>query len=394
LAAHQVSARLTLATATIALSLVAVSASQSSSPVQTVLQLEVVRAIKAPTHPLPPESASAGVTKFSFLAYGDTRGRHDGLDVQAEHTLVVDSMLTTIRRLSTSQFPVKFVIQSGDAVLNGRDAKQWNTSYISIIDRLTTEAGVPYFFTAGNHDVTASTEVTNPDRQPGLKNLFDANALLIPAEGSARRLNGYATYGFGYGNTFLIAFDSNIAGDDTQFAWVKAQLEGLDRKRYTNVIAFMHHPPFSSGPHNGVPIIEPATDAVRTRYEPLFRQHHVRMTLAGHEHLFEHFVERYEDATGKYRMDHIVSGGGGAPLYAYQGEPYLRDFLIARKDNKVAIEHLVKPGPVPGDTPYHYVIVQVDGDDVQLDVVGVDWGKDFKPYASAHARLSDSGSIR
>ena len=60
---------------------------------------------------------------------------------------------------------------------------------------------------------------------------------LMPAEGSPRRLNGYPTYAFGYGNTFMIAFDSQVAPDETQFNWVKAQLEGLDRKRYVHVIA-------------------------------------------------------------------------------------------------------------------------------------------------------------
>jgi len=310
------------------------------------------------------------------------------------HRFILDGMLATIKKLATSAYPVKFVIQSGDAVVNGRDAKQWNRSYISIIDRLTTDAGVPYFFTAGNHDVTAETNVASPDRQAGLKNLFDANALLMPAEGSPRRLNGYPTYAVGYGNTMMLAFDSNIAADETQFAWVKAQLEGLDRRRFPNVIAFMHHPPFSSGPHNGVPTIEAATDAVRSRYEPLFRQHHVRMTIAGHEHLFEHFVERYEDASGKHRMDHVVSGGGGAPLYTYQGEPTVREFLNARKDAKVALEHLVKPGPAPGDNPYHFIVVQVDGADISVDVVGVDWGKDFKPYRSSSLALKDNGTFR
>ena len=53
----------------------------------------------------------------------------------------------------------------------------------------------------------------------------------------------------------------------------------------------------------------------------MFRQYHVRLLLTGHEHLFEHWVERYVDASGPHRMDEIVSGGGGAPLYAYVGEP-------------------------------------------------------------------------
>src|SRR5207247_2202755 len=127
-------------------------------------------------------------------------------------------------------------------------------------------------------------------------------------------------------NTFVLALDSNIAGDDTQLAWTTRQLEGLDRARYVNVVAFFHHPPFSSGPHGGA-IVERAALLLRARYLPLFRAHHVRLVLAGHEHIFEHWVERYTDATGPHRMDHVVTGGGGAPLYNYQGEPDLREYV-------------------------------------------------------------------
>src|SRR5919108_5233073 len=57
----------------------------------------VVRAIAPPTHPLPPEAASADSNRFSFIVYGDTRGRRDGVEVQYEHSLIVDDMLRTHR---------------------------------------------------------------------------------------------------------------------------------------------------------------------------------------------------------------------------------------------------------------------------------------------------------
>jgi hypothetical protein len=66
----------------------------------------------------------------------------------------------------------------------------------------------------------------------------------------------------------VVGFDANIAGDEKQFEWVKAQLEGLDRKRYVNVIAFCHQALFSSGPHGGS-TVEPQTIDLRTKYMPL-----------------------------------------------------------------------------------------------------------------------------
>src|SRR5882724_8932466 len=47
----------------------------------------VVTAIAAPATPLPNEGMSQGVTKYSFIAYGDTRGRRDGVAIQYEHSL-------------------------------------------------------------------------------------------------------------------------------------------------------------------------------------------------------------------------------------------------------------------------------------------------------------------
>jgi 3',5'-cyclic AMP phosphodiesterase CpdA len=353
-----------------------------------------VDAIRAPRTPLPAEAASAGVTRFSFIAYGDTRGRRDGVNEQYEHSLIVESMLRSIKALENGPDPVRFVLQSGDAVVNGRDPRQWNVSFVGLINRITTEGGVPYFLAPGNHDVTAAADLASPGRKIGLTNYLSAVSQLIPADRNARRLDGYPTYAFGYGNTFVLAFDSNIANDSTQYAWVEAQLAGLDRQRYQHVIAFFHHPVFSSGPH-GAAIVEPATAALRARYMPLFRKYRVNLLLTGHDHLFDHWVERYRDSTGtRRRIDQIVSGGGGAPLYSYQGEPDLRAYVQNPSTDSVRVQHLVRPGMEPGDNAYHYIVVHVDGARLWLEVIGVDWGRGFQPYRSARSVLSDSSVTR
>lgn len=342
----------------------------------------------APRRPLASERASANVKKFSFIAYGDTRGRFDGTALQVEHGMVVESMLGTIKKAAATKDPIRFVVQSGDAVNNGGLATQLNVSYIPLINRLTQEGGVPYFLTVGNHDAAPSSNPLSTRRVDGLHNYFAANANLIPAEGSNRRLKGYSAYAFGYGNTFFIAFDSNVPDDTLQFAWVRSQLEKLDRKRYVHVAVFYHHPAFSSGPHGG-PTLESQAASIRTLWMPLFRTHHVRLLLTGHEHLYEHWVERYTDASGSHRMDQIVSGGGGAPLYKYTGEPDLTDYLKANASERVALEHLVRPAADTIGNPYHYVVVHVDGTHLSLQVIGVDRGRDFAPYKSNATSLDD-----
>ncbi len=343
--------------------------------------------ITPPQAPLPSEDASRNVTKFSFIAYGDTRGAFDGTLPQYDHSLVVASMLRTIKSRAGTDDAIKFVVQSGDAVVDGRSANQLSVSYVPVIDRLTTEGGVPYYLAVGNHDVRNSTSLADTDRIKGLKNYFAANAKLIPAEGSPRRLNGYPTYAVGYGNTFVLFFDSIVADDSVQFEWIRRQLEGLDRRRYVNIAAVFHHPVFSSGPHGGANV-EIQTAALRRRYMPLFRQYHVKLLLTGHEHLFEHWVERYVDATGEYRIDQVVSGGGGAPLYGYQGEPDIRPYLQQNAAAKVRLQHLVKPAIDPGANPHHYLVVHVDGPKITLEVIGVGFGQGFEPYRSQSVTLT------
>ncbi len=351
---------------------------------------DTVIAIAPPTRPLPSEVVSAGINRFSFIVYGDTRGRRDGVDPQYEHSLIVDAMLRSITSLANGPDPVRFVLQSGDAVVNGRDARQWNLSFVGLINRLTTQGGVPYFLAPGNHDVTSAAELDNPGRREGLANYLSANRHLIPPNGASRRLDGYPTYAFGFGNTFVLAIDSNIADDSAQFAWAGAQLAGLDRTRYRNVVVFFHHPVFSSGPH-GAAIVERPTAILRDKWMPLFRRHQVKLLVTGHEHLYEHWVERYRDASGApRRMDQLVTGGGGAPLYPYMGEPDLRAYRAATGADSARVQHLVRPGMSRGDNPYHYVIVHVDGDRLSLEVLSVDWGQGFAPYSSNRAVLRDT----
>src|SRR5215471_11299643 len=114
--------------------------------VPTGPRIEAVRPIEPPAKPLPTEAASAGITRFSFIAYGDTRSSGtpnvpgDGDIVQPEHSRLVDRMLATVEKRASSPFPIRFVLQSGDAVLRGQEGNMWNVSFSPIIERLTRGA--------------------------------------------------------------------------------------------------------------------------------------------------------------------------------------------------------------------------------------------------------------
>jgi hypothetical protein len=376
----------------------AATAARQTAAIVTPVRVASVKPIEPPAHPLPAESASAGAARFSFLAYGDSRCNcrspsydartyYPGLEeTQPEHSQVMNTMVAKAKSLAGGEYPVRFILQSGDAVWRGADAERWPV-FNAIAERATVGAGLPFFFVPGNHDTTPAPP-GDPNRALGLHNMFTAFSKLNPPEGSPRRLSGYGTFAFGYGNVFVVGFDSNVADDRAQLAWVTGQLEHLDRARYRHVIALFHHPVLSSGRYSGVPSqallpngmtasgsVGPQAAALRDLYLPLFRTHHITLMITGHDHLFDHWVERYVDASGAHRMDQIVSGGGGAPTYVYTGEPDLTAYLAAGAANQVRVEHLAKPGATIEDNPHHFLVIQVDGDRISVETVGV------RPYA-------------
>jgi calcineurin-like phosphoesterase family protein len=336
---------------------------------------------------LPLEADSGNQTKFSFIAYGDTRGPADGVSIQPAHRDVIDRILATIPVQEQAGFPVRFVIQSGDAVVSGRSGNQWNVSFTPLIERLIHDGRVPYLFAVGNHDV-GGMPLHSPERDSGLRNAVSAMAQLWPEEGTSRRLTGYPTFAFGYGRYFFLVLDSNLAADPMQFAWVKRQFETLDRQRFRHIVAVFHHPVLTSGPHGG-PLVEPQSQALRRMYMPLFRTHHVRMTVTGHDHLFDRFVEHYDDSSGTHRMDHVVSGGGGAPIYSYRGEQDLQVYAATAAPLKVQVEHPVRPGVQEADNPHHFVVFEVDEDRLWLHVVPT-VAAPFKPQPM-RIELADAG---
>ena len=353
-----------LALAAALTSIATLSAQRSAGPTAVPappLPLVAVRPIVPPRHPLPAEEDSARVTRFSFLVCGDTRSgaNGDGQVLHPIHSQLVDAMLRTIKQRDRGRFPVRFVLHTGDAVLSGADGRMWNVSFVPIVDRLIRGADMPYFFSIGNHDATAFP-ANQGGRARGVHNTIAAMSRLIPGEGAPRRLNGYFTYAFGFGNVFVMAVDSNMASDPVQVAWVTDQLATLDRARFPHVVVFLHHPPVSSGPH-GLGNLEPQTVAVRNLM-PLLRRYHVRLVLAGHEHFYDHWIERYTDDGREYRLDEVVTGGGGAPTYTYRGEPDLAGYLAAGAAQHLRLEHLAKPAPTVARNPNHFVVVEIDGD--------------------------------
>ncbi len=61
----------------------------------------------------------------------------------------------------------------------------------------------------------------------------------------------------------------------------------------------------------------------------------------------------------------------------------------ANEADHVSLEHLARPGDEPGDNPHHFVLVRVNGENIDLEVIGVDWGRNFQPYRTRKMNLQE-----
>ena len=109
------------------------------------------------------------------------------------------------------------------------------------------------------------------------------------------------------GNWRVIGLDSNLkdAAATAQLRWLADELAA---NRQTCVLAYFHHPRFSSGEHGD----QKQSDALWR----LLALHHTTLVLAGHDHHYERFAPLDGDARPDTQGTRsFVVGTGGAALY-------------------------------------------------------------------------------
>ncbi len=124
---------------------------------------------------------------------------------------------------------------------------------------------------------------------------------------------GYYRYQVGEWQIFVLNSNcSEVGGCDSgspQVAWLEQELAAYPSGCS---LAYMHHPPFSSGYHGG-------TASLKTIWKTLV-QRGVDVVLAGHDHAYERFAPL--DATGQVDLPHgtreFVVGTGGRSLYSFR----------------------------------------------------------------------------
>ena len=223
---------------------------------------------------------AASATAVKLFAWGDSRSRPFTMDD------VTGQMINTYT-VEDPEFQT-ICLHSGDITMSDSEA-DWDNQFFNrdYANNLELQANVPQAFAWGNH------------------------------EGDGTVWNKYYPYpfvagyywSFDYGPVHVVVIDqlSDYTTDSPQHNWLKTDLEGTNKPWK---IAVYHKPGWSTiwGHSNNVD--------VQNYLQPLFVEHNVLLTIAGHNHNYTHC-----NVDG---IHHITSGGGGAPLYMGElTDPYV-----------------------------------------------------------------------
>jgi hypothetical protein len=147
-----------------------------------------------------------------------------------------------------------------------------------------------------SYPVPGNHEYGSPEAQP----YFD-----YWGERAGETGKGY--YSFDLGAWHIVALNSNIAAakGSEQEAWLRRDLAGAEADC---ILAYWHHPPFSSGYHGDQSQMR---DAYRALYEA-----GASVVLGGHDHNYERFVpmDREGQPDPEHGLRSFVVGTGGAGL--------------------------------------------------------------------------------
>ena len=206
----------------------------------------------------PPLTLPLAEGSVKFLAIGDTG---TGSPQQKE----LAAVMIAYRKI----FPYEFVIMVGDNMYGGEKPADFKAKFEDPY-RPLLDLGVKFYASLGNHD----------ESNQRMYELFN--------------MNGEEYYRFKKGDVVFYALNSNYM-DKRQIKWIEDEM-GKDESKWK--VAFLHHPPYSSGAKHG------SSSGVREVTEPLFVKHGVDVVFTGHEHFYER-IKPQKDIT------YFITGAGG-----------------------------------------------------------------------------------
>lgn len=217
--------------------------------------------------PPPTGGVCSGGMKVAII--GDTRTHHD----------IHARLASAIERFSPH-----IVLHTGDLVDHNDRIDEWRR-YFQVERNILPKALLAV--APGNHEVL-------PEGEKSPLGAWLMDRYFKTAHGGG---TGHHTFDFGVLHVIVLDTYFGEQLDNGGMDWLKGHLESLPDDRI--VLVMLHEPPVTFGRY------EPGEELVYLRR--VLVENEVDAVLAGHQHLYEHFV------VGKTHF--VTSGGGGAELH-------------------------------------------------------------------------------
>ena len=211
------------------------------------------------------------MARITFFVYGDTRMNPD------IHDKVANKIVSTFPLNYKNQ---SFIISVGDLVDDGNDERDWDDQFfnrsLSNIQKML--ANIPYQSVMGNHEGKGEL-FTKYFPYPYISNRY---------------------WSFDYGSAHFVMLDQYTPYDSgsAQLEWIQKDLFSSDRPWKFIVL---HEPGWSAGGEHKNNL------DVQRYIQPLCVKYGVPIVFSGHCHYYARAV-----VDG---VEHITTGGGGAPLH-------------------------------------------------------------------------------
>ncbi|MFZ5967780.1 MAG: metallophosphoesterase family protein [Bacillota bacterium] len=278
---------------------------------------------------------------YRFIVMGDSRGKDEGVNEEIFRALLNEIM---------GLYPEPdYIMFSGDLVSGSRKSKELKAQLKKFKEIFTDYFPIEILLpTVGNHEVGSNPEDDTREK------IFAKVYSEFEADEFLKGYNRTAYY-VDVGDVRLIALNSYHPGESNQITGRQLEwFRRVVREPKKHKLVFLHAPAYPVGQHIGSSL--DAYPEERDRFWDIIDKNHVGLVFAGHEHNYSRRRIDKSFSTEAYQfqgeVDQIVAGGAGAPL---------RDTFA---DEQGVI--------VPPIAAYHYVIVDVYGEDLYVKAVSVD----------------------
>jgi predicted MPP superfamily phosphohydrolase len=191
---------------------------------------------------------------------------------------------TVIPALMAKETNIAFVMDTGDLVMDGLKAADWNSYYS--LNRCYLKKFL-YQPAMGNHEYESPffNYITGKPKW----------------------------YSFTWENTYFICLDNNnnIETGSPQVKWLEGELKKAAKYKFR--IVYMHIPPYSSKKHGD-------DEMIQTHLVPLFDKYGVNLVFCGHEHGYEVSYPMKANKKADKGTIYVISAGGGQFLYDVEKE--------------------------------------------------------------------------